>query len=680
MPSAPPAVRNPPAHACFVCRRKDGDSALLLCNGGCGILRHATCVPKRRGGPKRALNEEEDDDDDEEEEVMVLDAVAIEPEDEPISPPSASGATGHVTPSAGKVFASPGRAVCSIAEPEVEPTCWRCERCSAIVGMRVFARAESKTDSGAGFYWPGKVLSRDPHGQVRVQWEPRSDNGPFCDTSAATAASDETALWSSATVSSPSSSSSTSSSTISPAPYAEPEPAWISERHVALLATHATADELRRGKRALAVWVDGHGYSCEILGSAGRGSINVHFDDGLQYDVQLDRMRGLLDEPLFQVRNHRQKLGDDQWSTDRQKQWSTDSDVGGPLQRTLARLLRIWRGVHIEKVPGTVWQSEPGPIEGVLVVRDFLNSDEVRTFRLLFAAAHPWGMYHWGKVGQRAELASILSRIDFGLPDMTAEGVAAAKSNVQPIGELQLQVISLLEERLRRAFGKAAWGGEVVSPTLSPNMMQVRRASPEDLLRISSGSAVSPPHRSPPHRSSPHLHLLTFLTFVPPLTCVWVRSSRASLRPRVWATTTIGATSGRRASHRLRGATASASIVTRVVTNGNFRCSWGLQDQARRPWRRLCRRGARIFSSGTRRDGRRCAPSYVSHTRAASAAGPTESGMRRRSTTASRSRCASTTPNGAGTVQVAAAIIELAANHTPCCSDWPQERPRPWPA
>jgi hypothetical protein len=428
---------------------------------------------------------------------------------------------------------------------------------------------------------------------------------------------------------------------------------------VALLATPATADELRRGKRALAVWVDGHGYSCEILGSAGRGSINVHFDDGLQYDVQLDRMRGLLDEPLFQVRNHRQKLGDDQqWSTDRQKQWSTDSDVGGPLQRTLSRLLRIWRAVHVEKVPGTVWQSEPGPIEGVLVVRDFLNSDEVRTFRLLFAAAHPWGMYHWGKVGQRAELASVLSRIDFGLPDMTAEGVAAAKSNVQPIGELQLQVISLLEERLRRAFGKAAWGGEIVSPMLSPNMMQVRRASPADLLRISLGSAVSPRHR--PH---PHLHHPTFLTFVPPPPCVWVRSSRALPRPRVWATTTIGVTSGRRASHRLRGATASASIVTRAVTNGSFRCSWGLQDQPRRPWRRLCRRGARTSSSGTRRAGRRCAPSGVSHTRAASAAGPTASGMRRRSTTASRSRCVSTTPNGAGTAPVAAAIIESAANH-----------------
>ena len=42
-----------------------------------------------------------------------------------------------------------------------------------------------------------------------------------------------------------------SSSSTSPAPYAEPEPAWISERHVALLATPATADELRRANALL---------------------------------------------------------------------------------------------------------------------------------------------------------------------------------------------------------------------------------------------------------------------------------------------------------------------------------------------------------------------------------------------------------------------------------------------
>ena len=41
-------------------------------------------------------------------------------------------------------------------------------------------------------------------------------------------------------------------------------------------------------------------------------------------------------------------------------------------------------------------------------------------------------MYNWGSVGRHNELASVLQRIDFGLPDMTAEGVAAAKSLVQP--------------------------------------------------------------------------------------------------------------------------------------------------------------------------------------------------------------------------------------------------------
>ena len=67
---------------------------------------------------------------------------------------------------------------------------------------------------------------------------------------------------------------------------------------------------------------------------------------------------------------------------------------------------------------------------------------------------------------------------------MTAEGVAAAKSAVQPIGALQLQLITLLEERLRVAFGAAAWGGTTVgsAPELSPNMMQFTRISPGTCL------------------------------------------------------------------------------------------------------------------------------------------------------------------------------------------------------
>jgi len=97
-------------------------------------------------------------------------------------------------------------------------------------------------------------------------------------------------------------------------------------------------------------------------------------------------------------------------------------------------------------------------------------------------------MYNWGNVGRKAELASVMQRIDFGLPEMTAEGVAAARSTVQPIGEMQLQIISLFERRLRAAFGAVAWGGldavspKATSPALSPNMMQFTRINPGTCL------------------------------------------------------------------------------------------------------------------------------------------------------------------------------------------------------
>jgi hypothetical protein len=42
--------------------------------------------------------------------------------------------------------------------------------------------------------------------------------------------------------------------------------------------------------------------------------------------------------------------------------------------------------------------------------------------------------------------------IDFGPPEMRAEGVAAAKSFTQPIGELRQLVLEVLVQRLRRTF------------------------------------------------------------------------------------------------------------------------------------------------------------------------------------------------------------------------------------
>jgi hypothetical protein len=51
------------------------------------------------------------------------------------------------------------------------------------------------------------------------------------------------------------------------------------------------------------------------------------------------------------------------------------------------------------------------------------------------------------------------------------------------VGELQQQLISLLEARLRAAFGPTAWGGEEeVSPDVRPNMLQFTRIAPGTCL------------------------------------------------------------------------------------------------------------------------------------------------------------------------------------------------------
>ena len=60
--------------------------------------------------------------------------------------------------------------------------------------------------------------------------------------------------------------------------------------------------QLRKGTRAVAIWMDGQGYSCEVLGSAGRRQLAVQFEDGLQYDINCSDLRLLLDEPLYAAR------------------------------------------------------------------------------------------------------------------------------------------------------------------------------------------------------------------------------------------------------------------------------------------------------------------------------------------------------------------------------------------
>ena len=164
--------------------------------------------------------------------------------------------------------------------------------------------------------------------------------------------------------------------------------------------------------------------------------------------------------------------------------WCSDSAQCGPLQRTIRRLERVWRGPRPTSGP-PVGICEKGPVDGLYIVTDFLSIEEVELLRDLFSAHHGWAMYNWGNVGRRNELASVLQRIDFGLPEMTAEGVAASGSNgtqVQPIGELQQHVISLLEMRMRAHFGEVAWGGEDPTPEHRPNMLQFTRIAPGTCL------------------------------------------------------------------------------------------------------------------------------------------------------------------------------------------------------
>lgn len=162
----------------------------------------------------------------------------------------------------------------------------------------------------------------------------------------------------------------------------------------------------------------------------------------------------------------------------------TDSTHCGPLQRTMRRLQHVWRGPKAP--PNQPWAIEKGPVDGLYICNDFLTLEEIQMFRLLFNAHAGWSLYNWGSIGRHNELASVLSRIDFGVEDMTAEGVAAARSTVQTIGELQQMVISMLEERLREAFGVLCWGGTEDNapgvPKLSPNMMQFTRIAPNTCL------------------------------------------------------------------------------------------------------------------------------------------------------------------------------------------------------
>ena len=120
-------------------------------------------------------------------------------------------------------------------------------------------------DDGDLFWHAAKVLARDPHGQLLVQWEDRAGAG-------------------------------TLSASSSPPPARK---ATISERYAVLLGVPAKPSELRHGRRAVALWTDGQGYLCELLGNSSRGRVSLQFEDGLQYDAPAEDVMIPLEEPLF---------------------------------------------------------------------------------------------------------------------------------------------------------------------------------------------------------------------------------------------------------------------------------------------------------------------------------------------------------------------------------------------
>ena len=80
--------------------------------------------------------------------------------------------------------------------------------------------------------------------------------------------------------------------------------ALLTRAHVRARPRLPLTPQVRKGTKAVAVWVDGHGYACEVLGSAGRRQLAVQFEDGLQYDCAAADLRILLDEPLCAASLH----------------------------------------------------------------------------------------------------------------------------------------------------------------------------------------------------------------------------------------------------------------------------------------------------------------------------------------------------------------------------------------
>ena len=159
------------------------------------------------------------------------------------------------------------------------------------------------------FFWPARVLKRDQHDRVCVEWDEEptaAGDSSSSSSSSSTTSTDAAGSGSGSGGSSPTAGAGVDGNKpLVTATNAE-DLTWVEERHVCMRDMPAEAKDLKRGSRAVAVWIDGHAYACEVLGSAGRRQMAVQFEDGLQYDAPMADMRTFLDEPLCA------QLGDDE--------------------------------------------------------------------------------------------------------------------------------------------------------------------------------------------------------------------------------------------------------------------------------------------------------------------------------------------------------------------------------
>ena len=237
---------------------------------------------------------------------------------------------------------------------------------------------------------------------------------------------------------------------------------WVAERDVAV-AEPDVVGALRGGMRVLCRWVDGRRYAGTLVGGAKGGLLSVDLGDGLRYEAPPDAILPFLHAStgehsrialVLEASTSRRAQAARAAAPDRAPRLAEPGVVShGPLRRALDELRAVWRR-EIRK-RGAVEEQLQG-VDGLYVCRDFLSDDEVRCLRLVFAAHSDWTMYHWGSVGKKGELASVLKRIDWGNEEMTAEGVAAARSLTRPLRDAQKELVALFEGRLRAVFGKCA--------------------------------------------------------------------------------------------------------------------------------------------------------------------------------------------------------------------------------